>query len=187
MQISEYANYVNASTEEIAKAIDNEFTRQRELIRVKVIREVRNYIEPLPAHYEWVIPVYSYDRTGRLEEKGKISLEQTINNFLYDEYTGNRIPTYESGRGWNYQLYEDELHYFSMDIAAEIMYQTIQRCIEEKYSVALTRDEFTTVLEACSMFNEIYDNCMASDFFFPEYVIDYLGIKDLKLRQIIKV
>ena len=48
------------------------------------------------------------------------------------------------------------------------------------------RDEFGQIKVSCGEFDPIYDNCFASDFFWAEFAIEFVGIENIKLTNIQK-
>lgn len=182
----QYIEFVNSHTDEIAKYVNDCFEQSKDFIRVKLLRKIREYLTPIPVHYEKKDDNHPYDCSGVIVECGNISLNQSVTSFLKNEYSGNKEATYISGMGWNYNTYEDELHYYTIEIAADIMFPAIRRYIDNQFSTTLSDEEFQDIQDACSEFDEIYDNCIANEFFFCYLAIDYVGISDMSLTTIIK-
>lgn len=98
-------------TEEIAKKINEQFELEKESIKEQLLDEIKGYITPVPSHYEWTRGDCPYDDSGELYVDGLVSLDQTIAEFLENEYTGEKEATYESHRGFYYECYGDKLCY----------------------------------------------------------------------------
>ena len=75
---------------------------------------------------------------------------------------------------------------YTLELAADIMLPAIRRCIEMEFSVNLSDDDFEQIKEDCNEFDAIYDNCIASDFFFGYPAIEFAGIENIKLKAIQK-
>lgn len=186
MDNSRYIEYVNSHIEEISEYVDEHFEQAKDFIKAKLICQIRKYLSPISVHYDLKSDNDPYDCSGILVESGYISLNQTVKEFLQNEYSGIKEATYISGRSWSYNTYEDELHYYTIDIAANIMFPAIQRYIENQFDITISDDEFEDIQSSCGEFDEIYDNCMASDFFFGYPAIEFVGIENIQLNNIIK-
>ncbi|MCR5746428.1 MAG: hypothetical protein K6G03_01860 [Lachnospiraceae bacterium] len=186
MKITEYIDYVNSNADSIARYVDECFERSRDFLRIKLIRMIKSYIEIIPIHYEWEYDDDPYDHSGILIENGFVSMDQSVSEFLDNEYTGQKSATYENGMGWSYDTYGDELSYYTLELGYDIMLSAISRSIEEKFSVTITTDELEDIRDNCNNFDDIYDSCLASDFFCYEPAVGFTGIGGMKLRNIIK-
>lgn len=187
MDIQQYANYVNSHVEEIARCVDVHFEKNRRQIRSKIVKEIKRYITPLPVHFEIKRDNNPFDCSGVLVEDGNITLNQTVTDFLQNEYTGNKTATYMSGMGWSYDTYEDELGYLTLEIASEIMLSAIRKHIESHYCVKLSDDEFEDIRCACYEFDDIYMACIANEFFSSLEAIKFVGIGDIKLSSFVNL
>ena len=112
-------------------------------------------------------------------------MNQTVGHFLEKEYSGTKQATYISGMGWHYDTYGDNLQDWSLELAGTIMYSAIQECIEDEFSVVLSEDEFEQIKSDCCEFDEVYDNCLASDFFMASGAASFVGIENMKLVDIL--
>lgn len=186
MKNQEYVEYVNSHVEEIAAYVDMCFERSKEFIREKLMREIYKYLSPIPEHFIWKSDNDPYDHSGVLEEDGLVSLDQTIMEFLQKEYTGSKEATYISGMGWRYNTYEDDLSYYTLEMASNIMTPAIRRCIERQFDVTFADDEFEKIHDSCRDFDEIYDNCIANEFFFGSLAVEFAGIGNIKLIELIR-
>lgn len=187
MDIQQYTNYVNSHVEEIARCVDARFEKNKRQIKSKIVEEIKRYITPLPVHFEIKRDNNPFDCSGILVEDGDITLNQTVTDFLQNEYTGNKTATYMSGMGWSYDTYGDELEYLTLEIASEIMLSTIRECIESHYCVKLSDDEFEEIRCACCEFDDIYMACIANEFFSSLEAIKFVGIGDIKLSSFVNL
>ena len=186
MNNSIYIDYINSHVNEIAEYVNNCFDSSKDSIRTKIIRKIQEQLTPLPTHYVKKQDGNPYDYSGIIVSDGNISLNLTVADFLKNEYSGNKEATYISKMGWNYNTYADELSYDTLEIAAEIMFPAIQKHVESHFKVKFTDEEFEKIKESCGDFDEIYDNCIASDFFFSSFAIEYVDIGNIKLADIRK-
>lgn len=186
MDNSRYINFVNSHVDKIAAYVNECFKQSKDSIKEKLICLIRDFLSPVPIHYAIKDNHSSYDDSGILVEQGSVSLDQTIKEFLQNEYSGNKEATYSSGMGWNYNTYEDELHYDTMDIASNIMFPAICKYIEDHFHVSLSDEEFEDIVDSCGDFDEIYDNCIANEFFFGTPAVEFVGIENMLLKDIVK-
>ncbi len=182
MDNSKYVGYVNSHVDEIAEYVNECFEQSKEFIKAKLIRQIRDELSPIPVHYELKYVYDPYDHSGILVEDGYISLDQTIGEFLENEYSGNKKSTYESGRGWNYLTYNDEISYDTLDMASDIMFSAIRRYIENHFDKNISDDDFTDIRD----FDEIYENCKAFDFFNGMGAVEFVGIENMLLKDIVR-
>lgn len=70
--------------------------------------------------YEWVSDDNPYDHSGdvrlilpenKLDYINNIEINEWLDCFIDQLYTGQRIPTFESGCGWNFESYGSYLQY----------------------------------------------------------------------------
>ncbi|WP_026506220.1 hypothetical protein [Butyrivibrio sp. NC3005] len=186
MDNSKCVEYVNSHVDEIAGYVNECFDQSKEFIKARLIRRIRDELSPTPVHYEIKYVYDPYDHSGILVEDGYISLEQTVGEFLENEYSGNKKATYESGRGWNYLTYGDEISYDTLDMASDIMFSAIRRHIENHFGENLSDDELEDIRESCSDFDDIYVDCKAYDFFCSMGAAEFVGIEDMQLKDIVK-
>ncbi|MGN0466865.1 MAG: hypothetical protein ACI4F9_11050 [Lachnospiraceae bacterium] len=184
--IKVYSDYVNNNVELIAEEVNRQFEISKDWIKAKIIRKIREYLTPIPAHYEWEEDDCPYDHSGRIVKNGFVSLNQTIDEFLENEYSGNTEATYISGMGLQYNTFGNELSYYTIEIAGEIMYSSIGRHIEKHFNISLSDDELEAVRDKCGDFDRIYDICLATDFFCYEAAIEFTKIGNRKLYQVVK-
>lgn len=184
MNNSKYVEFVNDNIEQIAEYVNQSFEQSKEFIRTKLIRLIRAYLADKPIHYIKEDDGNPYDCSGILVKDGYVSFDQTVIDFLQEEYTGDKEPTYISGMGWHYNTYADDLSYDTINIAYEIMLSAIRRYIENEFTVILSESEFDNIKTACRDFDDIYDICIAFDFFYGEPAVEFCGISDMKLSDL---
>lgn len=66
------------------------------------------------------------------------------------------------------------------------MLLAIKEYIEQYFDEKLSDELYNTIKEKCYDFNEIYDNCVANEFFFACGAMKFLGIGDMKLTDIVE-
>lgn len=186
MENSLYVDFINSHIDEIANYVNEKFDLLKDDFRDKIINKIKGYLDPLPAHYDLEDDGCPYDKSGVINEKGSISLNQTVSNFLEEEYTGSYEATYISGMGTSYNTYGDELHGDIIDIADEIMLLAIQKFVESYFGTEFTGAKFEEIKQSCGDFQDIYDSCIAADFFFWQSAIEFVDIGDMKLFDIVK-
>lgn len=186
MDKEKYAEYVNSHTEEIAEYVNSCFEESKDFIKAKIIKQINKYLSPVPVHYEWELDDDPYDHSGILVQNGLVNLSQTLSEFFENEYTGKKMPTFESGRGFDYETYGDDLHYFSLELGCQMMNSGIKRFLEEEFGEALSEEDFGVLQDECDMFDEIYDSSITSDFFWYEGVLDFLEIGGKSIQSVMK-
>ena len=188
MDNSKHVGYVNSHVDEIAEYVNECFEQSKEFIKAKLIRQIRDELSPIPVHYELKYVYDPYDHSGILVEDGYVSLDQTIGKFLENEYSGNREATYESGRGWNYPTYGEDIDrtQYTDEMAWNIMLSAIHRHIENHFGESLSDDELTDIRNSCDNFDEIYENCKAFDFFNGMGAVEFAGIENMLLKDIVR-
>lgn len=171
-------------TEEIAKKINEQFELEKDSIKEQLLEEIRGYITPVPKHYEWTRGYCPYDDSGEIYVDGLVSLYQTIAEFLENEYTGEKEATYESHRGFYYECYGDKLCYITQDIEGEILRKVTRKYLEELFGKELTEEEFDDVMD--EYHDELYDGSIAYEFFWYETGIEFTGIQNMKLSELVE-
>jgi len=180
--IDRYSNYIEEHAEEIINKVNSQFELSKEFIRAKFLHYIKQYLKPIPEHFEWYDDGCPYDHSGELIQTGYINLNQTISEFLENEYTGDKEPTYESGWGFRYLTYGDDLSQLAMEIGETIMQNTMQQILEEAFNKTISEDLFTEIMDISH--DTIYDECLAGDFFFYEVAVEFTNIGHLRLRQL---
>ena len=184
--LKKYVDYVESHTKELTECVNNEFDNQKDSLRKLFLKAIKGRLNN--THYEWEMEYEDnpYDYSGIIEEKGTISLNQTINEFLENEYTGERTPTYASGYGWHYETYEDDLSKYSLELACDILNNVVRACLEKQFNVTISDDELEDIRWECNCFDDIYSESITCDFFCASELVKFVGIGDIKLKDISK-
>ncbi len=182
--IEQYGSYIKEHLDEIVKMVDEQFILSKDFIRAKLIKEIKGYLSPIPVHYKWMYDGCPYDRSGILIEDGYVDTNQTVLEFLQNEYNGNKRASFMSGCGFFYDTYGEELSYCTLEIAGDILYCSVRRALEEFYHTNLSDEMFEELMDEWQ--DEIYTNCLADEFFSYELAIEFVNIGDIKLFQLIK-
>lgn len=178
-------NYIVQNLGDIIKYINSQLPDMHSYIANRVLGEIRSYLSPLPKHYKWEIDeAVSWDSSGRIVQDGLISLNQTVKTFLEEEYTGDSLATYESGRGLDYMTYIDKLDDFVRYLGAELKIALTVRYIENDTGIVLEDKDYTTVNEFL-MDNDDLDDDLDIDFFDCNDVMKILGISDVLLGDLV--
>lgn len=90
-----------------------------------------------------------------------------------------------SGMGFSYDTYGDYISYDTLNFAYDIMFSTIKEFIEEHFNVKLTDKQIDDIRFECNDFDGIYDNSTTNLFFYWEYTIEFLGIGQLQLIEVL--
>ena len=182
--VDDFIKYIEDNNENISKKVNEQFELSKDFIRAKLLREIRDYLSPIPVHYEWAHDGCPYDYSGIIIEDGLVDTDQTISEFLENEYTGSKEATYISGMGFHHRHYGEDLSYLTLEIAGDIMRSSIRMQLKEAFNCKLSDTIFSDIMDICH--DDIYDNCIAYDFFSHEPAIEFVGIGDRKLSQLIK-
>lgn len=114
-------DYIKQNEDEIAEYVNSLFLAQKDVIREQLLESLAAMLNPIPTHYEWRSNDCPYDYSGELYEDGKVSLEQTVSEFLESEYTGASRATYVSHYGLSYNTYGDSLSDDTLEIGCSPM------------------------------------------------------------------
>lgn len=181
-----YAEYVDTHTEEIAKKVDIAFEEQKENIKEKIFDWIANCFDENGAcnQYKWYKDYCPWDFSGEVKLDGSVSLEQTIEEFLRDEYTGQWEASYTSHYGKNWKTYGDDLSYATLDIGWDIMLGAIKKAVEEEFKTTLSDNDMSCIRDECD-FDSVYDECRANEFFCWEGAVEFVDIRDIELRDLL--
>lgn len=182
----EYLKYIDSHVEEISSQVNTAFLQKKEKIREDIISLIVSVFgdDKSVPHYEWQRGDVPWDYSGELYKAGKINLNQTIAEFLDDEYTGNWIPTFQSGHGMRFATYEDSLSEETLNIGCSIMLDVIQHCVENEFHITFTPDEFED-FRIEGDFDSVYDNCLANEFFSALGAVRYVGLENVTLKDLL--
>ena len=178
-----YINYINEHVQEIANGINKHFHLSKDFIRIKLTHHIQKRLSPLPVHYEWYHDDCPYDHSGYLKQCGFISLNQTVLEFLENEYTGDKEATYESGYGFRYLTYGDLLFYDINELSESILQSYIKNHLEKTFEQTLSDNLFEFIIDECH--DEIYNECLAFDFFSWEVAIEFVDLTNISLEKLI--
>ncbi len=184
MDYKKMAKYVLENSKVIATKIDQDYAVMKNKMIVFYLETIKEWIIPLPDHFEWEDDGCPYDSSGIIVADGFISLDQTINDFLEKEYTGERMPSFISGMGFYYRTYGDKISDICSDRSWHHMLKIIKNTLEEAFSVRLTDDDISEIQSLSHEFDDIYTNCLVFDFYSYEGLLPFLGIGNIKLNEI---
>lgn len=174
--MNQYEEYIDTHTEEIAQLVNQDFEAKKDQIKSGVLRTIKEDIDAVPImHYIWVCGGRPYNASGRLKEDGEMDLNLTVAEFL-EEYTGCWHPTL--GR-WG--TYGDSLAEDMIPLADKILRKRAVKCLKSVFP-DITNEDAEDAIDR--QFDEVYMSSYASDFFFGEAVVEFLGISDVRLKDI---
>lgn len=181
-------DYIKQNEDEIAEYVNSLFLAQKDVIREQLLESLAAMLNPIPTHYEWRSNDCPYDYSGELYEDGKVSLEQTVSEFLESEYTGASRATYVSHYGLSYNTYGDSLSNDTLEIGCSIMTDGIKDFVQRNAGIPcerFSREEFFDIKTECNEFDPIYDECRASDFFWATAAVEFAGIDKMTLKEVL--
>lgn len=181
-------DYIKQNEDEIAEYVNSLFLAQKDVIREQLLESLAAMLNPIPTHYEWRSNDCPYDYSGELYEDGKVSLEQTVSEFLESEYTGASRATYVSHYGLSYNTYGDSLSDNTLEIGCSIMTDGIKDFVQRNAGIPcerFSREEFFDIKTECNEFDPIYDECRASDFFWATAAVEFAGIDKMTLKEVL--
>lgn len=171
-------------TVEIAKKINEQFELEKDSIKKQLLDEIKGYITPVPSHYEWTRGDCPYDDSGEIYVDGLVSLDQTIADFLENEYTGEKEATYQSRHGFYYECYGDQISYLLKEIKENIVQKTVKKYVEELFGEEISEDDLFRIFE--EYYSEIYAESIAFDFDFYGDAVKFTGIQNMKLSELVE-
>ena len=178
MDCEKYIEYVNNNTESLASYVDTCFEEEKETIKADLIALIKSKITPPPKHYE--LNDHSGELVEELVEAGVVDLNQTVVDFLQNEYTGD----WEWDKKW--MTYDDDMSFNTDTWGTTIMYSAICRRIESEFSVSLSDDELEQISDSCDGFDAIRGmSDIVGIFMVPSCIAEeFLGIDQLKLSEL---
>lgn len=181
----QYGELIYNQGDDIANYIDDQFAISKETYSKKLLDKIKELLSPLPAHYA-AQPSHSLlDDNFTLEESGGISLDQTIQDFLNNEFVGSGSMRQDEEYGDMPETYGDMLDDYTNSLGVEIMFSLTLKYLNEKNNLTISTEDWEEVCSDFSYFDEIYSDCVCSDFFVAEAAIKVLGIADMKLSDLI--
>lgn len=168
----------------LQRKLTNSLSLKKDSIKEQLLEEIRGYITPVPKHYEWTRGYCPYDDSGEIYVNGLVSLDQTIAEFLENEYTGQRRATFISHQGFDYETYGDQISYLLKEIKENIVQKTVKKYVEELFGEEISEDDLFRIFE--EYYSEIYAESIAFDFDFYEDAVKFTGIKNMKLSELVE-
>lgn len=78
-------DYIKNNEPEIAEYVNSLFLARKDEIQKQLLEYIAGQLNPIPPHFEWRYVGCPYDYSGALVEQGKISLNQSVEDFLENE------------------------------------------------------------------------------------------------------
>lgn len=181
-------DYIKNNEPEIAEYVNSLFLARKDEIQKQLLEYIAGQLDPIPPHFEWRYVGCPYDYSGALVEQGKISLNQSVEDFLENEYTGTKSTIFESHYGFSFDTYGDDLSSESLSIGFVIMIDGIKDYVESHTEISFqqfSQEEFLIIRTECNEFDPIYDECHASDFFWAASAVEFAGISSMTLKEVL--
>lgn len=154
--------YIEQNLDDIINYINSELPDMHSYIANRVISEIRSYLSPLPYHYKWQKDSYRRN-SGKLVRDGIISLNQTVGNFLEEEYTDASSATIVGGSWLHTMTYMDKLNDFVLDLGLELRLALTMRYIENNTGLVLGNYDADMISECITDYGE-FDEEIDIDF-----------------------
>ena len=184
-----YSDYILNNLDDFIEAVNDTFSAAKEKLKPWLIKLIADEASDKDLkHYEWDPESEDgawFDHSGHLKKIGDIDLNESILSFL-EEYTGEWYPTYESGRGKEWQTVEDSISQDTIEKAEIIMTGAVKNLLKERFPGEDITEEG---LHYCDEWHDrVYDDCPAYDFFCVQGALEYVGISaDTTVRDIIEL
>lgn len=182
--LKDIIKYLNDNKDDIVIVVNNALVKNKQIIKNSLLTEIKKYITPIPIHYVCDYSNCTYDYSGELVEDGYIDLNQTVEDFLQNEYSGTKMPTFTSHYGYYYNTYANELEYLEREISNDILLKTIRSCINEHFNCIISEDDFDTLWEHFDGFDDIYADSNCYDFDCGNFAWEFTEISKLKLNNL---
>lgn len=160
--IKKYICFVQEHNKEVVKKVTEKFNENRDDITREIFRLIAKKAENAK-HYIWEPDNCSYDHSGLIKEDGTVDKGITIREFLENEYTGNKIATYESGCGFSYNTFDDEISYDTLDIAYRIMKESVTEQLRSFFKEDIDEKNVDIAFE--TIYDDVYVDSPAYNFF----------------------
>ena len=182
---AKYVEYVESNLDEIVAYTDKKFEESKDELKEKLLNEVKQQLSSVPEHYVWKHSESgSYDQSGHLREDGYVSLNQTLNEFLENEYSGRRTFTGVKRMKWQYEKWDEEFFDICYEISGDLIRSCIRKCIEEHFDEKYSNDEASSIIDV--VYDTVYDECIGNQFFNVISAMDFVGIGDMLLSDIVE-
>lgn len=144
---------------ELEIIITDYLLEKKQWMKLQVLEEIKKIALSKPYHYEWILGDNARDWSGYLTKNGKINFSQSISDFLRNEFTGEKTPTYNKYYGWYYKTYSDKLDEFISEMVADIVNDTTRKYLQEVGGEYTEEDIISFIvneLEEVLVNNDIY-------------------------------
>ena len=180
--------YITDHAKELGAKVNKKFEEYKADIREQLLCEIQDYLTDGAIHYEWTEESWDmpYDHSGSLIMSGEISLDQTVSEFLKDEYTGNKRASFMSGCGWFYDTYSEPFSELTREIGWHILCEVLKQEAIIFLGSDFNEESFDDWCCDCD-FDPVYDESLSSDFFFSECAVDFAEIGDILLSDVMQM
>lgn len=183
-----YAKEIRDKSDLLIAWINKEFEERRPEIGERLTKILRNTLRggSLP-HYELILQAEDglFDAAKKV---GTVDLDQTVRNFLNEEYTGDWAPVPMEGHtGKTWQVYAENLCDDVSRIGTEIMRESLFSWLDEEcwYDGEMDGEVAFGKEFWWHLSNFLYDNTAAGEFFDPEHAYVFAGLADKPLREFV--
>lgn len=178
-EMEQIQKYFQDHAKEIAEQINQDFIEKKEEFRLVALDVIKSYITPIPPHFEL--------DGEELKCKGMLDLNQTVSNFLRNEY----LPPFFAGNNatwWELQCqkisrtkpkYEDFFRFEIHNIVFEIVEKRIESILAAEFP------EYEGLGLYCNLFAYVQNSVPVQVFDFWT-AIDLLEIGDVSLKDLKK-
>lgn len=178
-EMEQIQKYFQNHAKEIAEQINQDFIEKKEEFRLVALDVIKSYITPIPPHFEL--------DGEKLKCKGMLDLNQTVSNFLRNEY----LPPFFAGNNatwWKLQCqkisrmkpkYEDFFRFEIHNIVFEIVEKRIESILAAEFP------EYEGLGLYCNLFAYVQNSVPVQVFDFWT-AIDLLEIGDVSLKDLKK-
>lgn len=180
MNTEKYINFINSHPAEAGKAILKEFVSTEEKTRNMVICKLKSYLIPTPEHF-----VRESDDCDELTPDGLVSLDQTVYQFLEDEYISAKKIPYADGREMFFTTYGNDFTRFSNNIVDKAITDGLKNYLEDNFKVSLSENDvnkiqadpkfdYGVLLKKCPLIGFLYVTS-----FVKEFKLDTVSLSDI--------
>ena len=165
------ADYITRHAKEIAEEVNKNFDKQKLQIRDSIIESIRSIMRANKTCLDIIQNDESEDQNI------------TIGEFFSYEYSAYQEYICHNSV-WS--DFNEELSYDTLEIGWNIMVKTIKNAIQKKFNISLSDERLDEVKFLCYDFDDVYTECRDFDFFCAEPVIEFAGIKDWPLFNLLE-
>lgn len=189
-ELQKYVDCIYDHDKEIVIYINKQFNESKIEIREDILNKIKDFLSPIPDHYRWKYDGCPYDFSGKLVKKRKINLDQTILDFLKNEYTGKREESHCRGFNDNFKYYfpkyKDLLIDFTIPYANNFVCQCIHKYLNIHFQTNISGTDFKNIMDECCIIDEIYCDSITEYFISAERLLKYLKIGKMKLSELME-